>query len=91
MLRAENIGLRLAYEQWGMDISQNYNEHTRRDYTFPLAFNKVFIAAGLGFSNKIDGGAFQGCGVYSWTNTTVTITGADNGSCYAMWIAIGQA
>lgn len=74
-----------------MDISQNYNEHTRRDYTFPLAFNKVFIAAGLGFSNKIDGGAFQGCGVYSWTNTTVTITGADNGSCYAMWIAIGQA
>lgn len=74
-----------------MDTSNNLNENIRRDYTFPLSFNKVFIAGGLGFANQIAGGSFQGCGVYSWTNTTITITGADNGYCYAMWIAVGQA
>ena len=37
ILRAKNIGLRLAYEQWGRSLTTNANANV----TFPITFERI--------------------------------------------------
>lgn len=79
----------LDIRQGGNDGSTWLNEHVTKSYSFPVAFGRVILAAALGYAGGIDGGSFQACGTASWSNTGITITGADNGNGKAMWLVIG--
>lgn len=81
----------LVVKQGGYDSSTWLNENVSKTYSFPVAFGRVIIAATLGYAGGIGGGSFQSCGTASWSNTQITITGADNGNGKAMWLVIGVA
>ena len=94
ILRAKNIGLRLAYEQWGyVDDASNYS-HTV-EFSFTIAFAvKPYIIDLIMALKKESGTNFFYALPISVTNTTAKMyysgygSGSDNTRGY-YWLAIG--
>lgn len=84
ILRAKNIGLRLAYEQWGF-------VHTRTTTVeFNIPFTKVFACVGTNTSSV--GNAVPSCGITNLTNSsfTMSVFANDNvGTSDVTWMALG--
>lgn len=79
ILRAKNIGLRLAYEQWGNAGSNNGSV----DVTFPISFTKAVYQIQLTYNNS------------SYENPTYEIKDTKSFSYWSkyggdkLWLAIG--
>lgn len=90
MLRAKNIGLRLAYEQWGYVTNNNVGDgHSgTNSTTFPIAFNGIYQLVCSSFKQTT---SYKGTStVYAYTNSTVTFAAYDGGYIdKTMYIALG--
>lgn len=80
MLRAENIGLRLAYEQWG----NAGNSGGSVDVTFPISFTKTVYQIQLTYNSS------------SYENPTYAIKDTKSFSYWCkyggdkLWLAVGM-
>lgn len=84
ILRAKNIGLRLAYEQWGY-----YPGNQKHTITFLLVFNTIFAVM---HSTINSGTIIMNIDPNSVTNTQFKIYDAVRSNqydCPVYWVAIG--
>ena len=91
ILRAKNIGLRLAYEQWGV-----YTTGTRNvTITLPIATSVTYVAIAVARTeNNYGCSGSQNCQyVSNVTNKTFQAGSYDSGNGYAgfWWLSIGKA
>lgn len=91
ILRAKNIGLRLAYEQWGVADNGAAAQNLSKVITLPIAFsNSNYIVAGS--AAIIDGWYVLFAHSDKTTNSVLIYASGcweGNTSRYADWFALG--
>ena len=94
ILRAKNIGLRLAYEQWGyVDDASNYSHTVEFSFTIAFAVKPYIIDLIMALKKESDTNFFYALPI-SVTNTTAKMyysgygSGSNNTRGY-YWLAIG--
>ena len=85
MLRAKNIGLLLAYEQWGL-YTQNGTSDT--SVTFSVAFSSLAYSIAVTCSSTSSSGA-QAIGVYTRSKTGFVSAGYGTNRGTATYFALG--
>ncbi len=84
ILRAKNIGLRLAYEQWGVIVTGKANNDTT--VWFPIAFPASCYTI---VAHHVDDSNYSNSCVKSFSRRDFKFYNENNMGTYFTWIAIG--